>query len=191
MNAGFFPSAHSFNSSVLAKVKFAVRAMEVPTGALRLNLSSPAWMAIVASARRRLFASFFMVSQLAAAGRRITSANLARVTPNAPPLPRDDAVGNAPGLRDNVARHAARDSLLACEVANARPIRRAKFLGACTNVRHAQASNYRFLDPVRALLADRVVRRKTHRQAARSRRAAALRRVHGRGILSALPGKSQ
>src|ERR1700678_2781768 len=77
MYAGLFPSAHSFSSSVFANVKFAVREIEVPTGELTRNLSSPAWMAIVASANRRPCTVFFMASQLAAAGQITSSTNLA------------------------------------------------------------------------------------------------------------------
>src|SRR5580658_2954194 len=79
MYAGLFPSAHSFNSSVFANVKFAVRAIVVPTGELKRNLSSPAWMAVVASANRRPCTVFFIASQLAAAGQKITSSNLAEL----------------------------------------------------------------------------------------------------------------
>src|ERR1700733_15884384 len=103
MYAGLFPSAHSFSSSVFANVKFAVREIEVPTAALRRNLFSPAWMAIVASANRRPLSVFFMASQLAAAGQKITSSNLAeRCARRHHHCRRNHTVGKPPRLRNNV-----------------------------------------------------------------------------------------
>jgi hypothetical protein len=45
---------------VLAKVKFAVRAMGVPTGAPTPQRSSPRWMAIVESPMRLVLADFLI-----------------------------------------------------------------------------------------------------------------------------------
>src|SRR5271163_4381534 len=112
MYADRFPSAHSFNSSVFANVKFAVREIEVPTGELKWNLSSPAWMAVVASAIRRPCTVFFMASQLAAAGQKITSSNLAESSARRHRhWRRNHTVGKPPRLRNNVSRNAAHHSI--------------------------------------------------------------------------------
>jgi hypothetical protein len=69
MYAGLFHSAQRFNSSELANVKFAVRAIVVPTGALAWLLFSPAWIASVASVGRRPLAFIFMLRSLAHPGK--------------------------------------------------------------------------------------------------------------------------
>src|SRR5271170_4899929 len=182
MYAGRFPSAHSFNSSVFANVKFAVREIEVPTGELKWNLSSPAWMAVVASAIRRPCTVFFMASQLAAAGQKITSSNLAERTTRCRHR-RGSATARLANHPDYVTMSRATPHITAS--------RRFTFRGACSNARNSHPSPLRFLAPLRVLLARRSFRRKAIRQAPKSRRAHALHRLHGRGLRPALPGKPQ
>src|ERR1700683_5060156 len=90
MYAELFPSAQSFISSVLLNVKFAVRAMETPTGPARRNCSWPAWIAEVASPHRFVFAGFFMCSRIAQVGRESQAPNWFGAQPQASTSKREE-----------------------------------------------------------------------------------------------------
>src|SRR5713226_7419002 len=60
MQAVQFQTAQRFISSLLEKVKLAVRETSIPTGPATWNFSWPAWIASVESPARRFFTGFIM-----------------------------------------------------------------------------------------------------------------------------------